>query len=145
MLNDRELDELARAVAALGDEDAGRLDDAVRERRRAKAEAEEVRLAALRTMSDFGVVREVLSAGVDCSGEFYFREAEALQVLRDAGFVRADLPRLRSAHATVEEVFRRMVALIPELACPPGYDYATMDRLIRDAAANLSAVELKGA
>ena len=38
MLKDTELDELARAVAALGDEDAGRLDEAVRERRRAKAE-----------------------------------------------------------------------------------------------------------
>ncbi|WP_156384077.1 hypothetical protein [Methylobacterium sp. Leaf456] len=34
MLTDTELVELARAVAALDDEDAGRLDEAVRERRR---------------------------------------------------------------------------------------------------------------
>lgn len=39
MLKDTELVELARAVAALDDEDAGRLDEAVRERRRAKAAA----------------------------------------------------------------------------------------------------------
>jgi hypothetical protein len=80
MLTDTELDELARAVAALGDEDAGRLDGAVRERRRAKAEAEEARRDHLRAMSDIDVAWEAIAREQD--------PEYALQLLRDAGFVR---------------------------------------------------------
>ncbi|KMO10608.1 hypothetical protein [Methylobacterium platani] len=86
MLTDTELDELARAVAALGDEDAGRLDGAVRERRRAKAEAEEARIAALRAMDDHPVIDVLVEDSVTYPREW--DTTVALQVLRDASFVR---------------------------------------------------------
>ncbi|TGD99751.1 hypothetical protein [Methylobacterium nonmethylotrophicum] len=84
MLTDTELDELARAVAGLGDEDAGRLEGAVRERRRAKAEAE--RIARLRAMNDHDVIGEVMTSAVEYPERW--DSDVALQVLRDAGFVR---------------------------------------------------------
>lgn len=88
MLTDTELDELARAVAGLGDEDAGRLDEAVRERRRAKAEAQEARIAALRAMDDHRVIDVLVEDSVTYPREW--DTTVALQVLRDAGFVRGD-------------------------------------------------------
>ncbi|KTS39508.1 hypothetical protein NS228_05000 [Methylobacterium indicum] len=86
MLKDTELDTLARAVAALGDEDAGRLDEAVRERRRAKAEAEAERIAKLRAMDDHAVIDEAIRESVEYPERW--ESDVALKVLRDAGFVR---------------------------------------------------------
>lgn len=70
MLTDTELDQLARAVAALGDEDAGRLDEAVRElRHRRRAEAEMARIAALRAMSDFDAFEASITSWVSLTGD----------------------------------------------------------------------------
>ncbi|GJD91026.1 MULTISPECIES: hypothetical protein [Methylobacterium] len=90
MLTDTELDELARAVAGLGDEDAGRLDGAVLElRHRRRAEAEVERIAALRAMSDFDAFEAALDVGQVLAADVHPID-KALQVLRDAGFVRGD-------------------------------------------------------
>ncbi|WP_342153308.1 hypothetical protein [Methylorubrum sp. SB2] len=83
MLKDTELDELARAVASLDDEDAGRLDRAVRERRRAKVEAEEGIRAWLRSLSDEQAFEAAMSDVVMLG-----HPQAGLKVLRDAGFVR---------------------------------------------------------
>ncbi|MCJ2040957.1 hypothetical protein MKK55_18680 [Methylobacterium sp. J-059] len=94
----------------------------------------------LGAMDDIQVVNEALSQAAP--GAWDYEAATALQVLRDAGFVRADLRRLRSAHVTLEEVLRRIVGQIPKLADPPDQTFiAVSDRLIMDAAVNLSMVE----
>ncbi|MGW9821901.1 hypothetical protein ACUXK4_004490 [Methylorubrum extorquens] len=84
MLKDDELDALARAVAALGDEDAGRLDDAVRARRE---EAAADRQASLRALSDIEVVKAAMAANEVANS---WPPEPALQVLRVAGFARGD-------------------------------------------------------
>lgn len=77
MLDDGELQALARAVAALDDEDVGRLKEAVRTR---KAEAH---LAELRAMSDEDVMLLMFSRHHD-----NWPNPNALRLLREAGFVR---------------------------------------------------------
>ncbi len=84
MLTDTELDELARAVAALDDKDAGRLEGAVLElRHRRRAEAEAAHTAKLLALSDE-------DAFLAAMAEFNFlgRPSAGLKTLRDAGFVR---------------------------------------------------------
>ncbi|MGE8128489.1 hypothetical protein ACQKQD_16060 [Methylobacterium sp. NPDC080182] len=65
MLRDHELDSLARAVAALDGEDAGRLDEAVRTLWEKKAATERDRIAKLQAMDDDAVIDEVIRESVD--------------------------------------------------------------------------------
>lgn len=111
---------------------------AVEDAKAIAAEAE--RRVDLRSMDDIQVVNEALSQAAP--GAWDYEAETALQILRDAGFVRADLRRLRSAHVTLEEVLRRIVDQIPKLTDPPDQTFmAVSNRLIMDAAVNLSKVE----
>ncbi|ACB27254.1 hypothetical protein [Methylobacterium radiotolerans] len=88
MLKDDELDELARAVAALDDKDAGRLKGAVLElRHRRQAMADVARIAKLQAMSDFDAFEAAIDAGQVLTVDVHTID-KALQVIREAGFVR---------------------------------------------------------
>jgi hypothetical protein len=92
MLDDGELQALARAVAALDGEDVERLDEAVRARREEKETAERDRIAKLRAMDDDAVIDEVIGESVEYPERW--ESDVALKILRDAGFVR-ELSRQR--------------------------------------------------
>lgn len=127
--------DLARSVALLGDEGTAHFERSLHRVRVEMSASKQERTAKLRAMTDWDVVHSFLSLAQP-------DEEEVLETLRDAGFVRVDLSRLRSVHATLEEVFRRIVKEVPSLATSPDPAFHdVINRLILDAAVNLSNVE----
>lgn len=84
MITEREIDDLAGRVAALKPEEAEAFEQALAGLRAEHARAEEARVAGLRGMSDEEVVDFVLMDAHPAHPD----HKVALQVLRDAGFVR---------------------------------------------------------